>query len=119
MANKKTRAQKKAEFKGVLKEARQQVRQYIIVMVGIYIGFHVMTSFMKLDIDFVVTAMSGGLGVAIFAMLFYTTFQIKKGRSLIEGPDKEDPEKTLQVKELKAEVNDLKKEIAWLKSIRG
>lgn len=117
MANK-TRAQKKAEFRGILKEARQQVKQYIIMMVGIYIGFQVMTSFMKVDVDFVVTAISGGLGVVIFAMLFYTTYRIKKGRTLLEGPNKEDPEQTLVIKDLKAEVNDLKKEIAWIKSIR-
>lgn len=114
----KTRSEKKAEFRGILKEARQQVRQYIIMMVGIYIGFHVMTSFMKVDIDLIVTAVSGALGVAIFAMLFLTTYQIKKGRGLLEGPNKEDPEKTLIIKELKKEVNDLKKEIAWLKTIR-
>lgn len=118
MANKKTRAEKKAEFRGILKEARQQVRNYIIMMVGIYIGFHVMTSFMRLDIDLVVTAISGGLGVAIFVMLFYTTYQIKKGRALLEGPNKEDPENIIIIKELKLEVNDLKKEIAWIKSIR-
>ncbi len=115
---KKTRAEKKAEFKGILKEGRQQVRQYIIMMVGVYIGFHVMTGFMRVDIDIVVTAMSGGLGVAIFAMLIYTTYQIKKGRALLEGPNKEDPENIIIIKELKAEVNDLKKEIAWIKSIR-
>jgi len=118
MANKKTRAEKKAEFRGILKEGRAQVRQYIIMMVGIYIGFHVMTSFIGLDVNFVVTVMSGGLGVGIFAMLFYTTYQIKKGRALLEGPNKEDPENIIIIKELKAEVNDLKKEIAWIKSIR-
>ena len=118
MANKKTRAEKKAEFRGILKEARQQVRQYIIVMVAVYIGFQVMTSFMRLDVELVVTAISGGLGVAIFAMLFFTTYRIKKGRALLEGPNKEDPEQTLVIKELRDEVNDLKKEIAWIKSIR-
>ena len=87
-------------------------------MVAIYIGFQVMTSMLKLPADLVSMSISGGLAIVILVTLMLTVYKIKKGMNFLEGPRHEDPEQTLQIKELKAEVNDLKKEIAWIKSIR-
>jgi len=114
----KTREQKKKEFRKTLDGARKQIRTFIIMMVAIYIGFQVMTSMLKLPADLVSMAISIGLAIVILVALMYTVIQIKITKKLLEGSDQEDPEQTLVVKGLKAEVNDLKKEIAWIKSIR-
>ena len=114
----KSRKEKTDAFRKDINKARVHIRKFIIMMVGLYIGFHVMIHFLKLDVDLIVMAISIGIGVVIFGSLFYTAYQIKKGRQLLEGPNKENPEQTIIIKELKMEVNDLKKEIAWLKSIR-
>lgn len=114
----KTREQKRKEFRKTLDGARKQIRTFIIMMVAIYIGFQVMTSMLKLPADLLSMAISIGLAVVILVTLLYTVYQIKIAKALFGGSNEEDPEQTLMVKMLKAEVNDLKKEIAWIKSIR-
>ncbi len=113
---KKTREQKKKEFRKTLDSGRKQIRTFIIMMVAIYIGFQVMTSYLKLPADLLSMAISIGLAVVILVTLMYTVYKIKTAtKALLQD---EDDEKTFVIKELKVEVNDMKKEIAWMKTIR-
>lgn len=80
---KKTRKEKQAEFRQTIQGARKRIREFIIMMVGVYIGFQVMISFFNFDVSMVALGISAALAIVIIAALMYTVYQIKLAKALI------------------------------------
>lgn len=68
-------------------KAVKLIKQYIIMMMAIYIGWIVMVNFLHLTRDLVVYSISSALAIPILGLLLYNIWQIKKLKKETKNQD--------------------------------
>lgn len=75
----------KEEFREKVKQATKIIKKYIIMMIGLYIGFTVMTGFLRFEKSQASMIISLGLGLAIVGMLIYNIIIIKQAKQRLNS----------------------------------
>lgn len=68
----------KPELRAEIKKAANLIKQYIILLLGVYIGFLVLVGYFRMDVGITYFLISVALGLVIIGLLGFNVVLIKK-----------------------------------------